>query len=50
MDVLPPVREQAVHHIDFCFVPASWRIDDVAVGQYEQWVSPASPWRSDHAR
>ena len=32
-------------HVDFCFVPAGWRIDDVAVGDYEDWVAPR---RSDH--
>lgn len=40
--------EQAVHHIDFCFVPVAWRIDDVVVGGYTQWVSPAAEQRSDH--
>jgi exodeoxyribonuclease III len=38
--------EQAALHVDFCFVPASWRIGDVAVGDYEPWVSHR---RSDHA-
>ncbi|MGY1810654.1 endonuclease/exonuclease/phosphatase family protein [Blastococcus sp. SYSU D00669] len=38
--------ERAFHHIDFCFVPAAWRIDNVAVGGYEPWVSQR---RSDHA-
>lgn len=37
--------EQAGHHIDFCFVPDQWRIDEVAVGGYDPWVSR---WRSDH--
>lgn len=41
-------REHSPHHIDFCFVPADWPIDDVVVGDYEQWVSSAAEWRSDH--
>jgi len=39
-------RQERPHHIDFCFVPVSWRIDDVVVGDYEPWVSHR---RSDHA-
>jgi endonuclease/exonuclease/phosphatase family metal-dependent hydrolase len=38
--------EQGHHHIDFCFVPVTWRIDDVAIGRYDAWVSTR---RSDHA-
>ena len=42
-------RPDSQHHIDYCFVPVGWRIDDVVVGGYEQWVSPGAQWRSDHA-
>ena len=26
------------YHIDFCFVPRTWTIDDVAVGSFAEWV------------
>jgi hypothetical protein len=41
-------REHSPHHIDYCFLPADWRIDDLCIGGYEEWVSRAAKWRSDH--
>lgn len=41
-------REYFPSHIDYCFVPAAWRIDDLYIGGYEEWVSPAAEWASDH--
>jgi exodeoxyribonuclease-3 len=32
-------------HIDFCFVPAAWRIRSVSVGTFDDWVAPGL---SDH--
>lgn len=41
-------RQHSPHHIDYCFVPRSWQIVDVAVGGYERWVAPGALSRSDH--
>lgn len=31
------------YHIDYCFIPKTWRIADVSVGEYSEWIS-----QSDH--
>lgn len=35
------------HHLDHCFVPLGWRVDQVVVGDYDDYCTPGGP--SDHA-
>jgi len=36
-------KKDRPYHIDYCFIPKSWQINEVAVGKYDDWIS-----HSDH--